>query len=134
MLAIRSQRDPVREIWLPSLEIRQVRELARFRLHLVKHRVPATLVSSGKPCPVDLFGVAGRHMLADLQVPEPWRSTLEASVAAIDGLAYDQPFSPQTAAAGAAFRLAAQTALLDLRPRSRPPTPPGPPAEEAMET
>ena len=93
VLAILSQRDLVPEIWLPSLEIRQERELARFRLHLVKHRsmlkhrVHATLVSFGKPCPVtDLFGVAGRHMLADLNVPEPWRSTLEGSVAAIDGL------------------------------------------------
>lgn len=93
MLAILSQRDLVPEIWLPSLEIRQERELARFRLHLVKHRsmlkhrVHATLVSFGKPCPVtDLFGVAGRDMLADLNVPEPWRSTLEASVLAIDQL------------------------------------------------
>ncbi len=93
VLAILSQRDLVPEIWLPSLEIRQERELARFRLHLVKHRsmlkhrVHATLVSFGKPCSVtDLFGVAGRHMLADLQVPEPWRSTLEASVMAIDQL------------------------------------------------
>lgn len=93
VLAILSQRDLVPEIWLPSLEIRQERELARFRLHLVKyrsmlkHRVHATLVSFGKPCPVtDLFGVAGRNMLADLQVPEPWRSTLEASVLAIDQL------------------------------------------------
>jgi len=93
VLAILSQRDLVPEIWLPSLEIRQERELARFRLHLVKHRsmlkhrVHATLVSFGKPCPVtDLFGVAGRHMLADLNVPEPWRSTLEASVLAIDQL------------------------------------------------
>ena len=87
VLAILSQRDLVPEIWLPSLEIRQERELARFRLHLVKHRVHATLVSFGKPCPVtDLFGVAGRRMLAELNVPEPWRSTLQASVLAIDQL------------------------------------------------
>ncbi|MBI5105917.1 MAG: transposase [Solirubrobacterales bacterium] len=93
VLAILSQRDLVPEIWPPSLEIRQERELARFRLHLVKHRsmlthrVHAMLVSSGKPCPVtDLFGVAGRDMLADLQVPEPWGSTVLASVAAIAGL------------------------------------------------
>ncbi len=93
VLAVLSQRDLVPEIWLPSLEIRQERELARFRLHLVKHRsmlkhrVHATLVSFGKPCPVsDLFGVAGRNMLADLAVPEPWRSTLQASVACINQL------------------------------------------------
>jgi transposase len=93
VLAVLSQRDLIPEIWLPSLEVRQERELARFRLHLVKHksmlkhRVHATLISFGKPCMVtDLFGVAGRKMLADLQVPEPWRSTLLASVAAIDHL------------------------------------------------
>jgi len=93
VLAVLSQRDLVPEIWLPSLEIRQERELARFRLHLVKHRsmlkhrVHATLISFGKPCPVtDLFGVAGRNMLTDLGVPEPWRSTVQASVACIDQL------------------------------------------------
>jgi transposase len=93
VLAVLSQRDLIPEIWLPSLEVRQERELARFRLHLVKHksmlkhRIHSTLISFGKPCPVtDLFGVAGRNMLADLKIPEPWRSTLEASVAAIDHL------------------------------------------------
>lgn len=93
VLAVLSQRDLIPEIWLPSLEVRQERELARFRLHLVKHksmlkhRVHATLISFGKPCPVtDLFGIAGRTMLADLNVPEPWRSTLQASVRAIDHL------------------------------------------------
>jgi hypothetical protein len=44
---------------------REERELARFRLHLIKHRsmlkhrVHSTLVNFGRPCPVtDLFGVA----------------------------------------------------------------------------
>jgi hypothetical protein len=54
---------------------------------MLKHRVHATLISFGKPCPVtDLFGVAGRTMLTGLQMPEPWRSTLLASVRAIDHL------------------------------------------------
>lgn len=58
VLAVLSQRDLVPEIWLPSFDVRQERELARFRLHLVKHRsmlkhrVHATLISFGRPCPV----------------------------------------------------------------------------------
>ncbi len=76
VLAVLSQRDLVPEIWLPDPRVRQERELARFRLHLVKHksmlkhRVHSTLISFGKPCPVsDLFGVAGRNLLADLAAP-----------------------------------------------------------------
>ena len=68
-------------------------ELARFRLHLVKHksalknRVHSTLINFGKPCPVtDLFGVEGRALLARLQVPEPWRGNITASVELIDDL------------------------------------------------
>jgi transposase len=93
VLAVLSFRDLVPEIWLPDPRVRQERELARFRMHLVKHksmlkhRVHSTLISFGKPCPVtDLFGVAGRNLLADLQIPEPWRSTLTASLSAIDDL------------------------------------------------
>ena len=93
VLAVLSQRDLVPEIWLPTLDVRRERELARFRLHLVKHRsmlkhrVHATLISFGKPCPVsDLFGIAGRDLLARLEVPEPWRGTVLASVELIDDL------------------------------------------------
>jgi transposase len=43
--------------------------------------VHSTLIARGKPCPVsDLFGHSGRELLARLDVPEPWRSTLRASV------------------------------------------------------
>jgi Transposase len=38
VLATLSHRDPVPAIWLPHPEVRSERELARFRLHLVKHR------------------------------------------------------------------------------------------------
>ena len=76
VLAVLSQRDLVPAIWLPDPRIREERELARFRLHLVKHksalknRVHSTLINFGKPCPVtDLFGVEGRALLARLQVP-----------------------------------------------------------------
>jgi transposase len=93
VLATLSQRDLVPAIWLPDPRVREERELARFRLHLVKHksalkcRVHSTLINFGKPCPVtDLFGVEGRLLLARLRVPEPWRGNVTASVALIDDL------------------------------------------------
>ena len=56
VLAVLSQRDLVPAIWLPDLTIRRERELARFRLHLVRHRttlknrIHATLITFGHPC------------------------------------------------------------------------------------
>jgi transposase len=93
VLATLSQRDLVPAIWLPDPDVREERELARFRLHLVKHksalknRIHSTLINFGRPCPVtDLFGVEGRELLARLDVPEPWRSNVTASLALIDDL------------------------------------------------
>jgi transposase len=93
VLAVLSHRDLVPAIWLPDPRVRQARELARFRLHLVKHksalknRIHSTLVNFGKPCPVtDLFGVEGRRLLARLEVPEPWRQNITASLSLIDTL------------------------------------------------
>jgi transposase len=93
VLAVLSHRDLVPAIWLPDPRVREERELARFRLHLVKHRsmlkhrVHSTLVNFGRPCPVtDLFGVEGRRLLERLQVPEPWHSNVSASVVLIDDL------------------------------------------------
>jgi transposase len=67
--------------------------LPAFASRLVKHksalknRVHSTLINFGKPCPVtDLFGVAGRQLLARLQAPEPWRGNITASVELIDEL------------------------------------------------
>jgi transposase len=93
VLAVLSHRDLVPAIWLPDPRVRAEREQARFRLHLVKHRsmlkhrVHATLLTFGHPCPVsDLFGVAGRELLDRLAVPQPWRDTVDASLALIDDL------------------------------------------------
>jgi transposase len=93
VLAVLSHRDLVPAIWLPDPHVREERELARFRLHLIKHRsmlkhrVHSTLVNFGRPCPVtDLFGVEGRKLLARLDVPEPWRGNVAASVQLIDDL------------------------------------------------
>jgi transposase len=58
VLAELSRRDLVPAIWLPDPRVRTERERARFRLHLVKHRVMfknrihSTLIAFGKPCPV----------------------------------------------------------------------------------
>jgi transposase len=93
VLALLSQRDLVPAIWLPDPSVRTRRELARFRLHLVKHksalknRIHSTLINFGRPCPVtDLFGVEGRRLLARLNLPEPWRGNVAASLALIDDL------------------------------------------------
>ena len=93
VLATLSHRDLVPAIWLPDPRVREERELARFRLHLVKHksalknRIHSTLINFGKPCPVtDLFGVEGRRLLEELNVPEPWRGNVTASIQLIDDL------------------------------------------------
>ena len=92
-LATRSQRDLVPAVWLPDPRVREVRELARFRMHLVHHksalknRIHSTMINFGRPCPVtDLFGAEGRRLLAKLDVPEPWRSNVGASIDLIDHL------------------------------------------------
>jgi transposase len=93
VLAVLSERDLVPAIWLPDPAVRSEREQARFRLHLVKHRsmlkhrIHSTLMTFGEPCPVtDLFGAAGRELLDWLEIPQPWRGTVDASIALIDDL------------------------------------------------
>jgi transposase len=93
VLATLSQRDLVPAIWLPDPGVREVRELARFRMHLVHHksalknRIHSTMINFGRPCPVtDLFGAEGRRLLEKLDVPEPWRSNVGASIELIDHL------------------------------------------------
>src|SRR5690242_5244342 len=93
VLAVLSERCLVPEIWLPDPSVRAERELARFRLHLVKHRsmlkqrIHSTLINWGKPCPVsDLFGLAGRELLQKLELPEPWRQSVDVSLHLIDEL------------------------------------------------
>jgi transposase len=93
VLAELSRRELVPAIWLPDFTVRQERERARWRLHLVKHRsmlkhrVHAQLMSFGHACPVsDLFGVAGRELLDRLDFPDPWRGDVLAALALIDDL------------------------------------------------
>jgi len=93
VLAELARLDLVPEIWLPDPQLRGERERARFRLHLVKHRVAlknrvhAILFQHGIPNPHrDLFGAGGRCMLTRLHLDEPWASTLAASLTLIGQL------------------------------------------------
>jgi transposase len=93
VLARLSFHDLVPAIWLPDPAVRRERELARFRVHLVRHRtslknrIHGTLITFGKPCPVsDLFGYGGRELLDRLAIPDPWRRTVDASLQLIDEL------------------------------------------------
>src|SRR4051812_45353951 len=93
VLAELSRRDLVPAIWLPTPGVRAERERARWRLHLVRHRtalknrIHATLMAFGHPCPVsDLFGAAGRRLLAGLALPEPWAADVAAALRLIDDL------------------------------------------------
>jgi transposase len=93
VLAELSWRDLVPAVWLPTPELRSEREQARFRLYLVKHRtslknrVHATLIAFGYQRQMaDLFGAEGRRLLERLDLPEPWLSTMTASLALIDDL------------------------------------------------
>jgi len=91
VLAELARLELVPEIWLPDPQVRAERERARFRLHLVKHRsalknrIHAILFQHGVPSPgSDLFGTGGRALLERLQLPEPWASTVAASLELID--------------------------------------------------
>jgi transposase len=93
VLAELSFGDLVPAIWLPTPGLRQERERSRWRLHLVKHRstlknrIHSTLIAFGHQVPMsDLFGLAGRKLLRELDIPEPWRSHVDAGVALIDDL------------------------------------------------
>lgn len=93
VLAELARRELVPAIWLPDPSIRAERERARFRLHLVKHRtalknrIHSTLITFGQPVPVsDLFGSDGRALLAGLQIPAPWATTLQTALELVDDL------------------------------------------------
>jgi transposase len=93
VLAELCRRDLVPAIWLPTPGVRAERERARFRLHLVRHRVMlknrihATLIAFGKPCALsDLFGVEGRRLLGRLEFPDPWQANIATALDLIDAL------------------------------------------------
>ncbi len=92
-LAELARRGLVPEVWLPDPQTRADRELARFRLHLVrqrtrlKNRIHQTLITHGVArSESDLFGRAGRARLAGLALPEPWRRHVRVCLALIEHL------------------------------------------------
>jgi transposase len=93
VLAELARRDLIPEVWLPDPAVRAERERARFRMHLVKHRtmlknrIHQTLIAHGHPrSHAGLFTQKGRDLLDRLELPEPWRGTLQASLALIETL------------------------------------------------
>ena len=93
VLATLSFYDLVPAIWLPTPELRRERERSRWRLHLVKHRstlknrVHSTLIAFGYQRSMsDLFGLGGRKLLRELDIPQPWRGHVDASIELIDEL------------------------------------------------
>lgn len=92
-LAELGRRELVPEIWLPDPGTRAARELARFRLHLVrqrtrlKNRIHQTLVTHGiARSQSDLFGARGWAWLERLPLPEPWGRNVHVSLGLIDHL------------------------------------------------
>jgi transposase len=54
---------------------------------MLKNRIHQTLIAHGHPRPgVGLYTRRGRALLAQLELPEPWRETVQASLALIDAL------------------------------------------------
>ena len=93
MLAELGALELVPEISLPDPRVRAERELARFRMHLVKqrtmlkNRIHQTLIAHGVACPVsDLFGVGGRRLLDRAELPVAWRASTDASLRLIEQL------------------------------------------------
>src|SRR3954463_5023914 len=88
VLAVLSHRDLVPEIWLPDPRVRREREMARFRLHLVRHRttlknrIHATLTTSGTRA----RSAISSGLLDHLAIPDPWRRNVDASLGPIADL------------------------------------------------
>ncbi len=93
VLAELSRRDLIPAIWLPPLGVRGDRELARFRLALVRHRtalknrIHSSLINWGISVPMsDLFGAGGRDYLESLGLPGAWAETVATTLVVIDHL------------------------------------------------
>ena len=92
VLAVLSHRDLVPAIWLPDPRVREERSSqdpdAPGQAQVgaqVPHPLDPDQLRQALPV-TDLFGVEGRRLLARLDVPEPWRSNVTASIELIDDL------------------------------------------------
>ncbi len=93
VLARLSLHDLVPEVWLPSDPVRKERERARYRIFLVhrrsqlKNRIHATLIQFQEPCPgTDICGVRGKAVMKQMDIPDPWKGNMLASLRLIDDL------------------------------------------------
>src|SRR6516165_6716173 len=82
------------EAWIAPVEIRELRELTRYRRKLVQRRssykdqVHAVLAKLGIPVTCsDIFGVAGNIWLDELPLPQPYAGKVASLRALIAGLA-----------------------------------------------
>jgi transposase len=89
------------EAWIAPPELRELRELVRYRAKLValrsglKAQVHSVLAKQGITVPVtDLFGVAGMDLLADVQVllDPAYRLRVQSLLDLIDGFDYEVGF------------------------------------------
>jgi transposase len=83
--------DLIPAAYVPPREVRDLRELLRYRMDLVKqrtalkNRVHALLAKEGLPAPVtDLFGRQGRRFLEALALPAQQRFQLQGYLAVLD--------------------------------------------------
>jgi len=81
------------EAYVPPRQVRQDRELHRFRARLVcvrtklKNRVHSVLAKLGIDAPhSDVFGAEGREFLKALSLGEPYKEEVESSVRLIDAI------------------------------------------------
>jgi transposase len=91
VLAVLSQRDLVPAIWLPDPSIRRERGLARFRLHLVRHRAEEPHPRDADRLRPSVPGLGpvrpGRPRTArPAGHPGPWRRNVDAGLELIDDL------------------------------------------------
>lgn len=92
-LARRLQRGDLPLAWIAPPEVRELRELVRFRRKLVatrtgmKAQVHAVLAKEGLHVPVaDLFGARGRRLLAQLPLGVTYRDRVQVLLALIDAI------------------------------------------------
>jgi len=93
VLAWLLKNDLVPDVFIPSFEDRELREVFRHRSYLIKertafkNRVHSLLKKRGiRQNHSDLFGAGGRQFLTELELGEPHELVLEQSLEVIDGL------------------------------------------------
>jgi transposase len=121
VLAELCRRDLVPELWVPSLEDRELRERLRRRMHLVRMRASAMnrifglLTQWGQRLSLRRLRAAdAMELLEQRGVPEVWRRSIAEALAVIDLL--DERIAPIDHELGPLARADARVRLLDTIP------------------